>query len=80
MHIPNASTNLMPTDLMSDAECIVSFGKDEDTREYYCDINCYLGINDKRDITIIPTIQHNDVRWIPRSQMIDILFRGGFTI
>ncbi len=38
MHVPNASANFLLTDLLSDADCIVSFGKDEDTREYYYDI------------------------------------------
>ncbi len=59
MHVPNASANLMPTDLMSDAECVVSFAKEDDA--YFCEIKCHLGINDKRDIKIIEAIRHNAV-------------------
>jgi len=78
MHVPNASANLLPTDVMSDAGCTTSFGKEDDV--YYCDINCHLGINDKSDIKTITTIRSNSVWWITRDQMVDILFRGGFTI
>ena len=67
--------NRLPTYLVSDAEYIVSFGKRNG--EYYCDIKCHQGINNKEDIKFIPTIQNNNVWWITRSHMFDILFRGG---
>ena len=64
MHVPNASANLLPTYLMSDAECIVSFGKHKG--EYYCEIACHQGINSNGDIKYIPTIMNNNVWWITR--------------
>ena len=74
MHVPEASANLLPTDLISDAECTVKFGKSEGN--YYCDIKCHQGINDKRDIKFIEATRHNNVWWIPKTAMLDILFRG----
>ena len=74
MHVPNAVANLLPTELMSDAECTTSFGKLEDV--YYCNIECHQGITCKADIKYIPTMKIRGVCWIERSNMIDILFRG----
>ena len=78
MHYPTAAANLLPVDLMSDAKCVVSFGKEDG--EYYCDIKCHLGMNNQRDCKTIVATRFNAVWWITRSQMNDILFRGGFTI
>ena len=56
MHVPEASANLLPTDLISDAECTVKFGTSEG--KYFCDIKCHQGINDKRDIKFIEATRH----------------------
>ena len=80
MHVPTASANLIPIDLMSDAECVVSFGKQDD--DYYCNIKCHLGMSNYRfcEVKTITATRFNDVWWITRAQMIDILFRGGYTV
>ena len=44
---------------MSDAECVVSFGKEDG--EYYCDIKCHLGKNRQRDCKIIIATRFNSV-------------------
>ena len=69
----------MPTELMADAECVVLFGKQDG--EYYCDIKCFRDTDyDASKVKIIAAARHNAVWWITRTQMIDILFRGGYTV
>ncbi len=66
MHVPNASANQLPTDLMSDAECVTSFGKQDG--EYYCAIKCFKDTDyDENKVKIIVAIRRNVVWWITRT-------------
>ena len=78
MQVLGSAANLLPTDLMGDAQCSVEFGKFED--EYYCHIKCHRGVNAISDIKTISARRGSKLWWIDREQLLDILFRGGFTV
>ena len=80
LHIPAASANLMSSKSIVEKECQIIIGQDVDSgrfhREIVCRIDKKFGIATK----VIEAIQFNDLWWITKAQMCDILLRGGLTV
>ena len=87
MHIPGAMANLMSTNSIVLSECSIEIGMMND--RFYCIMNCHRNVDINRKIDIhstkriekqIEAIRVNELWWITKTQMFDILLRGGWSV
>ena len=55
-------------------------GYDVDKNAFWCKINCLKGEKFGMKIKTIEARSFNDLWWITKTEMLDILLRGGFTV
>ena len=55
-------------------------GYDVDENVFWCEINCLKGEKYGLKIKTIEARSFNDLWWITKTEMLDILLRGGFTV
>ncbi len=75
-HCPGASANLMPSIVISRTGCITQIGWDYIRRCEYMIITCFY-VDDSKQIDCVSI---NDLFWITKAQMFDIIFRDGWTV
>ena len=61
-------------------QCRVEFGYDSDDNAYWCEINCHKGQKLGMEVKTIVARSYNELWWITKEEMFDILLRGGFTV
>ena len=80
MIIPGATANLMSTNSIVINQCQITFGYDSDDEVYWCEITCEKGKKYGMEVKTIVARSFNDLWWITKEEMFDILLRGGFTV
>ena len=82
LHCPDAAANLMPASLIAMCGATVKLGATGPRIEdVFCEIECIrTGTHGESDSKTIEAVSNNGLFWIRRTQMMDLLERGGFTI
>ena len=79
LHCPGVSANLISTDIISLCGGKITMGarRPKDRKSLYCEIDLTCRPSERLQIR---AIKERDLWWIKKSQMFDLLLRGGLTV